>query len=110
MTDTLAALGELARYHRRRLSARVVGITGSNGKTTTKEIAGSVARTTFRTAQTEGNLNNLVGMPMMLLSTPDDTQALILEMGMNVPGEIGRLAEIARPGYRGRHERRAGSP
>jgi UDP-N-acetylmuramoyl-tripeptide--D-alanyl-D-alanine ligase len=97
VSDTLAALGELARYHRRRLSARVVGITGSNGKTTTKEIAGSVARTTFRTAQTEGNLNNLVGMPMMLLSTPDDTQALILEMGMNVPGEIGRLAEIAAP-------------
>jgi UDP-N-acetylmuramoyl-tripeptide--D-alanyl-D-alanine ligase len=97
VSDTLTALGKLARYHRGRLSARVVGITGSNGKTTTKEIAGSVARTTFRTAQTEGNLNNLVGMPMTLLSTPDDTQALILEMGMNVPGEIGRLAEIAAP-------------
>jgi UDP-N-acetylmuramoyl-tripeptide--D-alanyl-D-alanine ligase len=97
VSDTLAALGELARYHRGRLSARVVGITGSNGKTTTKEIAGSVARTTYRTVQTQGNLNNLVGMPMMLLSAPDDTQALILEMGMNVPGEIGRLAEIAGP-------------
>jgi UDP-N-acetylmuramoyl-tripeptide--D-alanyl-D-alanine ligase len=95
--DTLAALGELARYHRARLSARVVGITGSNGKTTTKEIAASVARTTYRTVQTEGNLNNLVGLPMTLLSAPADTEALILEMGMNVPGEIGRLAEIAAP-------------
>jgi UDP-N-acetylmuramoyl-tripeptide--D-alanyl-D-alanine ligase len=97
VADTLAALGDLARYHRGRLSARVVGITGSNGKTTTKEITGAVARTTYRTAQTEGNLNNLVGMPMMLLKTPDDTEALILEMGMNVPGEIGRLARIAAP-------------
>lgn len=97
VADTLAALGELARFHRGRLSARVVGITGSNGKTTTKQIAGSVARTTYRTAQTEGNLNNLVGLPMMLLSTPENAEALILEMGMNVPGEIKRLAEIARP-------------
>ncbi len=97
VSDTLRALGELARYHRGRLSARVVGITGSNGKTTTKEIASSVARTTYRTAQSQGNLNNLVGLPMMLLSTPEDTQALILEMGMNVPGEIGRLVEIASP-------------
>jgi len=97
VADTRVALGELARYHRGRLSARVVGITGSNGKTTTKQIAGSVARTVYRTTQTVGNLNNLVGMPMMLLSTPADTEALILEMGMNVPGEIARLAEIAAP-------------
>jgi UDP-N-acetylmuramoyl-tripeptide--D-alanyl-D-alanine ligase len=95
--DTLHALGELARYHRARLSARVVGITGSNGKTTTKEIAGSVARTAYRTAQTEGNLNNLVGLPMMLLSASEDAEVLVLEMGMNVPGEIGRLARIAAP-------------
>ncbi len=95
--DTLFALGELARYHRGRLSARVVGITGSNGKTTTKEITASIAGTTTKIAYTKGNLNNLVGLPMTLLSTPDDTEALILEMGMNVPGEIGRLAEIARP-------------
>ncbi len=95
--DTLHALGELARYHRGRLSARVVGITGSNGKTTTKEITASVARTVYRTAQTEGNLNNLVGLPMMLLSAPQDAEVLVLEMGMNVPGEIGRLSEIAAP-------------
>jgi UDP-N-acetylmuramoyl-tripeptide--D-alanyl-D-alanine ligase len=95
--DTLRALGDLARYHRGRLSARVVGITGSNGKTTTKEIASSVARTAYRTAQSGGNLNNLVGLPMTLLATPAETEVLILEMGMNVPGEIGRLAEIAGP-------------
>jgi len=98
VNETLYALGELARYHRGRLSARVVGITGSNGKTTTKEIAASVARTIYRTAQTQGNLNNLVGLPMMLLSAPEDAEVLVLEMGMNVPGEIGRLAEIAEPG------------
>ena len=97
VNDTLYALGELARYHRGRLSARVVGITGSNGKTTTKEITASIARTTYRTAQTEGNLNNLVGLPMMLLRAPEDAEALVLEMGMNVPGEIRRLAEIAAP-------------
>jgi UDP-N-acetylmuramoyl-tripeptide--D-alanyl-D-alanine ligase len=97
VSDTLHALGELARYHRARLSARVVGITGSNGKTTTKEITASVARTAYRTAQTQGNLNNLVGLPMTLLSASDDTEVLVLEMGMNVPGEIGRLARIAAP-------------
>ncbi len=97
VADTLSALGELARYHRGRLSARVVGITGSNGKTTTKEITVSVVRTTYRTVGTEGNLNNLVGMPMMILSAPEDAEALVLEMGMNVPGEIARLAEIAAP-------------
>jgi UDP-N-acetylmuramoyl-tripeptide--D-alanyl-D-alanine ligase len=97
VADTLFALGELARFHRGRLSVRVVGITGSNGKTTTKEITASVVRTTYRTVRTEGNLNNLVGLPMMILSAPIDTEALVLEMGMNVPGEIARLAEIAAP-------------
>ncbi len=95
--DTLFALGELARSHRARLRARVVGITGSNGKTTTKEIAYAIIRTRYRTAKTEGNLNNLVGLPMMLLSVPEDREVIILEMGMNVPGEIERLARIACP-------------
>ena len=95
--DTLFALGELARFHRGRLRARVVGITGSNGKTTTKEITAAVARTRYRTAKSEGNLNNLIGLPMTLLSASPDTEVIILEMGMNVPGEIKRLSEIARP-------------
>jgi UDP-N-acetylmuramoyl-tripeptide--D-alanyl-D-alanine ligase len=97
VADTLFALGELARFHRGRLLARVVGITGSNGKTTTKEITAAVAGTSFRTAKSEGNLNNLIGLPMMLLSASPDTEVIILEMGMNVPGEIKRLSEIARP-------------
>lgn len=92
-----AALQALALYHRRRLAATVVGITGSNGKTTTKEIVAAVLAQAFRTAKTEGNLNNQVGVPLTLLSIDAGHEWAVVEMGTNQPGEIGPLAAIARP-------------
>ncbi|MFW6078190.1 MAG: UDP-N-acetylmuramoyl-tripeptide--D-alanyl-D-alanine ligase [Gemmatimonadota bacterium] len=95
--DTLAALGRLARHRRRRLDARVCAITGTNGKTTTKEMARAVLATRHRVHATEGNLNNLVGTPLTLLAAPDDAEALVVEVGTNAPGEIARLGEIVEP-------------
>jgi UDP-N-acetylmuramoyl-tripeptide--D-alanyl-D-alanine ligase len=98
--DTLAALGDLAAFHRRRRSVRVVAVTGSNGKTTTKEMLAAIlsraygAQAVLRTA---GNLNNLVGLPLTLLRAGGHERVAIVEAGMNAPGEIWRLAEIAAP-------------
>ena len=75
----------------------VVGVTGSVGKTTTKDMLAAALGTRFRTHATAGNLNNLIGVPMTLLSAPADAQVLVVEMGMNHPREIARLAEVARP-------------
>ena len=95
--DTLFALGKLASHHRGNMEGRVVGITGSNGKTTTKEMTASVAATKFVTEKSEGNFNNLIGLPMMLLSMSKTDEVIVLELGMNVPGEMERLVQIARP-------------
>jgi UDP-N-acetylmuramoyl-tripeptide--D-alanyl-D-alanine ligase len=96
--DTLKALGDLARAWRRRHSrVEVVAITGSNGKTTTKEMAARVLAGRFRVLQTEGNLNNLIGLPLVLLRLSPDHEVAVLEMGMNLAGEIRRLKEIAEP-------------
>ncbi len=95
--DTLLALGRLGRFQRRKLGARVVAITGTNGKTTTKEMTRAVLRTRYVTHATEANLNNLVGAPLTLLAAPDRTEALVVEIGTNAPGEIARLAEIVEP-------------
>jgi UDP-N-acetylmuramoyl-tripeptide--D-alanyl-D-alanine ligase len=95
--DTLEALGRLARYRRRRLSARVCAITGTNGKTTTKELSRAVLATRYRTHATLGNLNNLVGTPLTLLGAPDGTEALVVEVGTNAPGEIARLRDLVEP-------------
>ena len=98
--DTLAALGDLAAFHRRRYRPRVVAITGSNGKTTTKEMLTAVLEQAFgtgRVLRTAGTQNNLVGLPLTLLRLGEGEEAAILEMGMNGPGEIWRLAEIAEP-------------
>ncbi len=95
--DTLVALGLLARFHRRRMAARVVAIAGSNGKTTTKEMIRSVLAVRYRVHATPGNLNNLVGVPLTLLGAPMDTEVIVAELGTNVPGEVGRLAGIAEP-------------
>jgi UDP-N-acetylmuramoyl-tripeptide--D-alanyl-D-alanine ligase len=95
--DTLQALGDLARSRRRRYGPTVVGITGSNGKTTTKEMIATCLQTTFRVLKTTGNLNNLIGLPLTLLSLTEKERVVVLEMGMNVPGEIQRLTEIAEP-------------
>ncbi len=95
--DTLRALGDLAAWYRRRIGARVVGITGSCGKTSTKELVASVLGSRWRVAKTMGNFNNLIGLPLSILQAPLGTEWLVLEMGMNRPGEIRRLCEIASP-------------
>ncbi len=95
--DTLVALGLLARFYRRQLTARVCAITGSNGKTTTKELVRAALATRFRTHATAGNLNNLVGAPLTLLATPLDAEAVVVELGTNAPGEVARLGAIAEP-------------
>jgi len=95
--DTLVALGDVAHYWRTRFDIPVVAITGSAGKTTTKEMTARILGRVINTLQTEGNFNNLVGMPLTLLRLRTTHAAAILEMGTNVPGEIGRLSRIAAP-------------
>ncbi len=96
--DTLAALGALASHHRARSGVQVVGITGSVGKTTTKELASAALRGAGRRVHaTEGNLNNRIGVPMTLLQLTESHDTAVIEMGMSVPGEIAALAEMARP-------------
>jgi UDP-N-acetylmuramoyl-tripeptide--D-alanyl-D-alanine ligase len=95
--DTLTALGDLAAAHRRRSGATVVAITGSVGKTTTKEMIAGILRETRRVCATEGNENNLIGVPKTLFRLSPADSALVVELGTDRPGEIGRLAEIVRP-------------
>ena len=91
------ALGEIARRERMRIGMKVVGITGSVGKSTTKEMVASVMETTFRTAKTPANHNNDIGMPMAILEMPEDTEVAVVEMGMNHFREMAYLSRIARP-------------
>ncbi|HEY0556544.1 MAG TPA: UDP-N-acetylmuramoyl-tripeptide--D-alanyl-D-alanine ligase [Thermoanaerobaculia bacterium] len=95
--DTFQALHDLARFVRTRTPERLVGITGSAGKTTTKEILGALLASRFRTAWTQGNLNNLYGFPLSLLNVPDGTQWMVAEMGMSTPGELHQLSLLGRP-------------
>lgn len=95
--DTLKTLQDLASYHRDQLSIPVVGITGTNGKTTTKELITAVLSSKFKTAATKGNLNNHIGVPLTLLSIRPDDEVAVVEMGANHPGEIAALAAIAKP-------------
>jgi len=95
--DTLAALQKLARFHRQRLAVRVVGVTGTNGKSTTKEMIAAIAATAFKTLRTRGNLNNHIGLPLNVLELDASHEVAVLEMGMSAAGEIRQLAEIARP-------------
>lgn len=95
--DTLVALGMLAHHRRQALDAPVVAITGSSGKTTTKDMATAALSATRRVHATQGNLNNRIGMPLTVLAAPDDAEAVVLELGTNEPGEIATLAQIARP-------------
>jgi UDP-N-acetylmuramoyl-tripeptide--D-alanyl-D-alanine ligase len=97
--DTLTALGQLARARRRMLpeGTPVVAITGSSGKTSTKEMIRATLAARYRVHSTIGNLNNLVGVPLTILSAPEDTQALVVEAGASVPGEIARLRDIIEP-------------
>lgn len=95
--DGLVALQRLASSWRDRLSLRVVGVTGSNGKTSTKEFAAAVLGARFRTIKTQGNLNNHIGVPLSILSASVKDEAAVWEAGMNHPGEIAPLAALMRP-------------
>lgn len=95
--DVLSTLQALARHHRRRLHIPFIGITGTNGKTTTKELLYAVLSTTYKTFATKGNLNNHIGVPLSVLAVDDSIEIAIIEMGANHVGEIAFLAEIAAP-------------
>lgn len=95
--DTLVALQQLAHWWRSQLSLHVIGLTGSNGKTSTKDFTAAVLREKYSTHATRGNLNNHIGLPLTVLETRADHQAAVYEMGMNHAGEIAPLAAIARP-------------
>ena len=97
--DSLVALQELAREHRRRLALPIIGIVGSNGKTTTKELVSRVLAEHFEIYATRGNLNNHIGVPLTLLAMTRDTEFGVVEMGASACGEIALLASIAEPNY-----------
>ncbi|MGV7219958.1 MAG: UDP-N-acetylmuramoyl-tripeptide--D-alanyl-D-alanine ligase [Nitrospinales bacterium] len=95
--DTLRALQDLACFHRKQHTLRVVGVTGSNGKSTTKEMIAAIAETSGETLKNKGNLNNHIGLPLSLFELNKAHEIAVLEMGMSAAGEIRRLAEIALP-------------
>ncbi len=98
--DTLRALQDCASYARQCFRGPVVGITGSSGKTTTRAMIATVLGQAMRVHQTQGNLNNHIGLPLTLLDAPVDAEAWVVELGMSAPGEIHRLQEISRPTVR----------
>ena len=97
--NTLVLLQELATYHRQELNIPIIALTGSNGKTTTKEIINAVLSKKFKTTATQGNLNNHIGVPLTLLSMTKETQICVVEMGANHTKEIEALCEIAQPNF-----------
>lgn len=97
--NSLKTLQALAKYHREKLDIPVLGITGSNGKTTTKELVMAILKSKYRIYGTQGNLNNHIGVPLTLLNISDKDEIAVVEMGANHLGEIGFLCEIAQPGY-----------
>ena len=99
VTDTIATMQDLATKYRNILDIQVVGITGSNGKTTTKDIVYSLLSVKAKTLKTEGNYNNHIGLPYTLLNVTDEEKFVVLEMGMSSLGEIRRLGEISSPNY-----------
>lgn len=97
--DVLLCLQQLARYHRAQLNLPILAITGTNGKTTTKELIATVLAKKFRIHFTQGNLNNHIGVPLTILSITPETEIAIIEMGANHPGEIKILCEIVDPDF-----------
>ncbi len=95
--DTFAALHALARKVRERLPEKLVAVTGSAGKTTTKELLAAMLGSTFEVARNPGNLNNLYGFPLSLLGVEEGTEWMVAEMGMSTPGELGRISRLGRP-------------
>ena len=99
VSDTVATMQDLATKYRKKLDIQVIGITGSNGKTTTKDIVYSLLSAKAKTLKTEGNYNNHIGLPYTLLNVTDEEKFVVLEMGMSSLGEIRRLGEISSPDY-----------
>ena len=99
VSNTIATMQDLATKYRKKLDIQVVGITGSNGKTTTKDIVYSLLSVKAKTLKTEGNYNNHIGLPYTLLNVTDEERFVVLEMGMSSLGEIRRLGEISSPDY-----------
>ncbi|GGB45145.1 UDP-N-acetylmuramoyl-tripeptide--D-alanyl-D-alanine ligase [Virgibacillus dakarensis] len=97
--DTLTALQTLAENYRDKIDPTVIAITGSNGKTTTKDIVAAVMKSSYRTHYTNGNFNNHIGVPLTILSMPIETEVLVLEMGMNHFGEIEQLSILSKPDF-----------
>ena len=97
--DCLQVLQQLANYHRRQLKTPIIGITGTNGKTTTKELVSSVLSKKYKVLFTQGNLNNHIGVPLTLLRLNKEHEMAVVEMGANHPGEIKALVQIAEPDY-----------
>jgi len=97
--DTRAALGKLANIHRRKFAIPVIGITGTNGKTTTKEMTAAVLEKKLAVTKTPGNFNNQFGLPLTLFMLSDKTDIAVVELGASYPGEIAELCEIAEPSY-----------
>jgi UDP-N-acetylmuramoyl-tripeptide--D-alanyl-D-alanine ligase len=97
--NALESLQDLARYHRQQLGTTIIGITGTNGKTTTKELIAAVLKEKFNILYTQGNLNNHIGVPLTLLQLRAEHELAVIEMGANHQGEIKTLAEIACPDY-----------
>ncbi len=99
VSDTLQCLQQLATYHRKQLGTTIVGITGTNGKTTTKELIAAVLTRKYKVLYTQGNLNNHIGVPLTLLQLSAEHEMAVVEMGANHIGDIKELAEIAYPDY-----------
>jgi len=97
VNDTLVALGDLGRERRRAVTGPVIAVTGTNGKTATKQMLAAVLGVRYRVHATEGNYNNRIGVPLTLLSAPPDTEALVVEAGASVPGEVAALRSIIEP-------------
>lgn len=97
VADVTKAFQTLAQYYKQKIGPKTVAITGSNGKTTTKDMTASVLAQKYRTYKTQGNYNNDLGVPYTMLHTPDDTEVLILEMGMDHAGEIHFLSQLGQP-------------
>ncbi|KHE72750.1 UDP-N-acetylmuramoyl-tripeptide--D-alanyl-D-alanine ligase, partial [Halobacillus sp. BBL2006] len=97
--DTTKGLQDLASFYLQKVSPKVIGVTGSNGKTTTKDMVASVLGTHYITHKTQGNFNNHIGLPLTVLSMSQDTEVLVLEMGMDQAGEISVLSKIAHPDH-----------
>ena len=97
--DVLTTLQQLARHHREQLGTPIIGITGTNGKTTTKELIATVLKQKYNVLYTQGNFNNHIGVPKTLLGLRPEHQMAVIEMGANHPGEIKTLVDIVRPDY-----------